>query len=792
MDWGPMMPPLPPTTTDDSVNNIRFWYIDNATITLNATDPNGDFNATLYCNQSVYAAQCNPNLGNVSLNNLTSVNLTCNPNSVCQLRLRYYSNDLAGNNETPVKQSHQINIVVDSYINDSYLNNTQVQNGSHIVNSSLFNSTVDGCTVIDSVIINSNLKYNDTYVHDCRIINSTIIDSNITNGEITDSYIDPSVVIDSVIINSNISNSTILFSYIQDTVFCTGFYVFNAGIDDGILTSGRIVYNSSSYYAPFNLDNICALIAPRPVGNFYTSPGIVSYSDTIAFVYEGPATGYNVTVNASPLKNVVLTLTDPDYDGVYTASIAAASNGTGTVTIWAFIDDMVGNQFNLSTEVTLEQNITMPFAVRDEGDWTNDNDSLYAEWSSTEFENYPGFIIYKYRIKNSTNEIIRNWTNVGTVTWVAATGLNLTENETYTFIVQAYDSIGNRIKAARSDGIRTDFTEPGLTNITSSTHPVQTQFYNSTTANFTIYAVDNLSGVEGYSYILDSHPGTMPDQIMDTEQEEELSDFANDGFATVIKENATGSTWSVFSETAGNITSGDNVTVELQLFEDIGGTFDLMQFKVYLVDNSTLITGWDHTGNNISNVVTRNLDIDYADNPQDASIYSVTLTSTSTTDGFYVVVTGVVADDNRNNLSIAGSLTDIDNSTRVYVCQQGGSCDDNTTTIDYAIKVTAFDNSTNRTITYTNLDSGTYWFHVIAKDKADNWNNPSHYKINIDAVPGAPQITYISPVGITATTSPRLIVETNEDADCYYNSSASSWSLMFSINGTRHESQLSG
>jgi hypothetical protein len=126
------------------------------------------------------------------------------------------------------------------------------------------------------------------------------------------------------------------------------------------------------------------------------------------------------------------------------------------------------------------------------------------------------------------------------------------------------------------------------------------------------------------------------------------------------------------------------------------------------------------------------------------------------------------------------------------VCQQGGSCDDNTTTIDYAIKVTAFDNSTNRTITYTNLDSGTHWFHVIAKDRAGNWNNPSHYKINIDAVPGAPQITYISPVGITATTSPRLIVETNEDADCYYNSSASSWSLMFSINGTRHEAQLSG
>lgn len=57
-----------------------------------------------------------------------------------------------------------------------------------------------------------------------------------------------------------------------------------------------------------------------------------------------------------------------------------------------------------------------------------------------------------------------------------------------------------------------DTTPPVMTSLTSSTHPIQANWYNGASATFTWSATDNI-GVTGYSYVFDSADSTVPDDV---------------------------------------------------------------------------------------------------------------------------------------------------------------------------------------------------------------------------------------------------------------------------------------
>ncbi|MBW6462221.1 MAG: hypothetical protein K0B07_04200 [DPANN group archaeon] len=112
-----------PTTTDNSTST---WTNYNQTILLTATDDDTGVNTTKYC---IGANTCAPNqIGTV-------VDITCNPDIVCQVYVRYQSTDNAGNNET-IKTSNLIQIdKIKPIISDDYsLKDNIWQNNSQTIN----------------------------------------------------------------------------------------------------------------------------------------------------------------------------------------------------------------------------------------------------------------------------------------------------------------------------------------------------------------------------------------------------------------------------------------------------------------------------------------------------------------------------------------------------------------------------------------------------------------------------------------------------------------------------------
>jgi hypothetical protein len=104
-----------------------------------------------------------------------------------------------------------------------------------------------------------------------------------------------------------------------------------------------------------------------------------------------------------------------------------------------------------------------------------------------------------------------------------------------------------------------------------------------------------------------------------------------------------------------------------------------------------------------------------------------------TAEDIYVVVAGLTSDnDNRNNLTIAGSASGIDLLTWNFLCNDSDSCVNTTASVEYAVEVSKADSSKWSTL-YPGLADGTYYFHVKAKDVAGNWGDTAHYRIDVAA-----------------------------------------------------------
>ncbi|MFC1752353.1 NosD domain-containing protein [Thermoproteota archaeon] len=423
-------------------------------------------------------------------------------------------------------------------------------------------------------------------------------------------------------------------------------------------------------------------------------------------------------------------------------------------------------------------------------DWISSRTSLSASWyNSTDRL----LIFYSFRIlENGT--CISDYcseNSAGQDTSVTVTDLNLTEGMNYTFAVRARDSLYYYTPYIFSDGAIADFTAPNVT-INSTTHPNQTGWYNEVNATFEFYGSDSLSGVDSFSYILDQDSGTGPDLIEELRPTQTLSELRTTGYHDVLKTNETGEAFAVFYEINGNLTEGDNVTVTFQATEDVSDRMETMQARVYLIDGSETINDYNKLSQAISTTALLSDDISHKAYSS-ADSYSVSVTVTEhVNESFYVVIAGLDSDDdNTNNFSIAGSDSGVDNSTKAHLCGETSGCTDMSSDAEYSIAVKKQTSGGTWTKNYANLENGVYYFHVRAKDIAGNWGEAEHFKIQIDAVGGAPIMTNIRPRGYVATTSPTLAVETNEYTTCYYSADNITYDSMTSYDGISHEAELS-
>jgi len=504
--------------------------------------------------------------------------------------------------------------------------------------------------------------------------------------------------------------------------------------------------------------------------SFFVFAGIV-YADTPlgSMVIYGP-NGTDITGT----RNVHLNLTYSSSDGIRqcawandaAANLATAplencttvkawiiSESYGNKTVYYRVKDAAGHtaDFNDSIMYVFMQDYTAPTppTVYDgtsvDIDWWNSNTSLSANWFNASDD--ISTIYYKFRIFNSTGciNVGCSYTDVSTNTSVSAGNLALLEGERYYFEVNAYNPFGLN-SSGISNGTRIDLTKPNSPIINSSTHPDQATPSNTPTAIFNFSSTDVLgggfmSGIDGYSYALDTHPGTAPDNKVEEKEWRTVSSMVKGSYNQTLKANMTGPAYAVFSQIHTNITQNESIRVTVALAEQVSDRRDLMGVEVYLVKTTNegdAITAFNMMSNAITNIANYSWDVKYAADMSNSKVYQFDLTANQTIDDtlkdVYVVVSGLVDDDNNNNtFAIAGTTSIIDNTTRNYVCDESNNCHANTTTLDYSIDAKIQDSGSYMTARYDYLGDGAYYFHVKAKDVAGNWGDTSHYRAMVSA-----------------------------------------------------------
>lgn len=250
------------------------------------------------------------------------------------------------------------------------------------------------------------------------------------------------------------------------------------------------------------------------------------------------------------------------------------------------------------------------------------------------------------------------------------TAINITSNFTsYTsitdgiwyFHVRAIDNASNSGDTDHYQ-LRIDATPPDAPTIFSTTHP-ENVWINNTDPEFNWTIPWDLTGIKGYSFILDQNPGTIPDDIINTSTNDTSYSSLGDG------------SW-YFHVKAIDNTNNSGVTAHYVI------KIDLTQPSAPVISSKT--------------------------HPEDTWISS----------------------NNPNfDWSIPSDLSGI-NGYSFFFDQLP------TTNPDMVI------NTTTNSTSYSSIGEGTWYFHVRAQDNAGNWGTSDHYKIKIDLTnPGKPTIS---------------------------------------------------
>lgn len=663
------------------------------------------------------------------------------------------------------------------------------------------------------------------------------------------------IIVDSEVINSTVTDSSLYYSYVEDTVFCaTGFYLYGSSVVDNVLTSGFIQYANNTYFAPRNLNDICALEPPSVLGGVVANPNHVQNGRNITFVYSG-GTGYTVRFAQSEVFQVDynatqnLTLNDngtsPDQtlgDAIYTGIHFVSDNNNqsdGNKTLVLEIDDSVGNNWTLLLNVTLDntnpnasmalvgssagqtnsQSINIEFSTADNlgiercrfanddgvyGDWrdcispiswilnstqgnrtvymqvedvagnsvvangtieynasfgpsdttapfdpsvfddgvyTNNANFLHFRFNSTDPDTSSSAALqFEYRLLNNS-VAFTSFVSVDVDTEVSIFNMSLINGSNYTAEVRATNADGLVSGVGVSDGIVVDGTPP-TAPVVASSHS-STGWTRNNIVEFNWSSIDNISGIEGYSYVLDANPSGSPDDILEIEAVNTLWQAGlNNGVATVLKYNASGNATTVATEVMQNPVAGDILRITLQLGEDTIDTSADMHAFVYVMDDEPSQS--NSTASNISTIYRISEDVSYKEDIEEANEYVATieLSQDITDDNFFVVVQG---DENRDGNFynfLIGTSSNPDNTTQSFSCGEADACTNTTNSFDYGITVEKSDvrNDNVWDANYT-VGDGEFWFHVKAQDKAENFGNATSYKIRVDqSAPSTPQI----------------------------------------------------
>ncbi len=230
---------------------------------------------------------------------------------------------------------------------------------------------------------------------------------------------------------------------------------------------------------------------------------------------------YSFNANNCRLKNENLTWSN--WDTCQPAMHWFLSEGDGLKTVYMEINHTANIITNFSDTIILESNashldLTAPsnFTVYNDALYTNNNYSLHFRWDAardSEVELLNQQITYTYTLKDSNGTFISAPLSTTSLN-ITLTNLTIYENHTYSLVVNATNPAGLST-ISESNGTTIDITAPSMLSITAL--PDNSSWTANNTIFFNWTAFDSLSGVAGYSMILDNINDTIADNIPETD-----------------------------------------------------------------------------------------------------------------------------------------------------------------------------------------------------------------------------------------------------------------------------------
>jgi len=331
----------------------------------------------------------------------------------------------------------------------------------------------------------------------------------------------------------------------------------------------------------------------------------------------------------------------------------------------------------------------------------------------------------------------------------------------YYFHIKKRDSDGNWSDASHYK-IQIDTQPPTIPVISSSSHSDPNKWYTANTPSLTWTASkDNASGLAGYSYLIDKNSGTIPDDIMEGANTAYIHNvpLANGIYYFHIKAGDHAGTWSNASHYKIQIDAKS---------PDIPVIFSIShpdQSKWYAVNTPSL--SWTASCDDVSGLAGYSYLID----KNSGTIPDDTIEGANTA---YVrnvpLVNGIYyfhikARDYAGNWSNANhykiqvdtkpsdapviSSTSHPDQNKWYAVNTPSllwtaSCDDASGPAGYSYLIDenswiipddTIDGTNTAYIHNVSLANGIYYFHIKAGDRAGNWSDVNHYRIQVDTKP---------------------------------------------------------
>jgi hypothetical protein len=383
--------------------------------------------------------------------------------------------------------------------------------------------------------------------------------------------------------------------------------------------------------------------------------------------------------------------------------------------------------------------------------WYSNNDPSFS-WTCDDISGITG---YSYVLDQNSGTIPDD-TSEGT-----GTSKNYTDivDGTWWFHVKAQDGSGLWGATAHCR-INIDTSAPVAPVVNSPTHPDQATWYSNNDPSFN-WTCDDISGITGYSYVLDQNPGTIPDNISEgTGTTKDYTDIADGTRWFHIKAQNGVGLWGATAHYRINI---DSTIPAAPVVNSLTHPDQALWYNnndpslTWTASNPSGIIGYSYLLDQNAGTVPDNISEgvgtakDYTDIADgtwwfhvkaqngvgiwgDTAHYRINIDTSPP--GAPIVNSPTHPDQatwySNDDPSFGWTCNDISGITGYsYVLDQNpGTIPDNISEGPGTIK------------DYTDIADGTRWFHVKALNGSGLWGGTAHYRINIDAtIPAAPVVT---------------------------------------------------